>query len=435
MATQIEFTVPADKSISHRALIFSALAEGKTYIKNFLFAQDCLSTASILKELGVAINLKENSSAVEIEGRGKSSLSAPNKILDAGNSGTTIRIMMGVLAGQRFDSTITGDQSLQKRPMKRVIDPLSTMGAKIDGRKGKKNGKIEIFPPVYIQGTKLHPAKILSSIASAQVKSAVLLAGLYANGITTYREPIISRDHTERMFALFGNKIRKRNGWLFVDGRKNLVSPGELFIPADISSAAFFIGLGLILPKTELRIKYVGINPTRSGILDVFRQMGGKIRLINKIKTYEPYADIVVKSSNLKGLRVSSEDIPRLIDEIPILAVVAAFAKGPTYIEAVDELRVKESDRLKAIEYNLSQIGCQIKIINKKKQTDLEINPPNNYKVFRKVKTWRDHRIVMAMAVASARLGDDFAKIEDRDAVNISYPNFWKTMELITKGA
>ncbi len=422
----VRIIVPPDKSMSHRAVILSSIAEGKTEINNFLFAQDCLSTISVVKSLGVRIATFPNKRKVVVWGKGKFSFTPPKDVLFAGNSGTTMRIMTGVLAGQSFESVLDGDQSLRFRPMNRVIKPLEMMGAKIESRNG--------YPPVRILPAELRGAKIESRLASAQVKSAILLAGLHADGRTYYKEPMPSRDHTERMLRLFGVKVRRYNGFLIVDGRTSLRAPSDLFIPGDISSASFFIAYGLLKTGSKLMLEQVGLNPTRIGILRVIKRMRGEIRITKRVDSAEPYGDIVVKSSNLKGVRIKQEEIASLIDELPIIAVMAAFAKGRTYIEGVDELRVKECDRLEAIRYNLTQFGVEVRIIKKKGRTDLEVWGTSRFKKPKSIRTWADHRIAMSFGVMLAVLELDLDVIDNKDCVGISYPEFWDTLQAVSKG-
>ncbi len=425
MATVV-LCVPPDKSISHRSLIFSSLARGSTRVHNFLFAQDCLSTAGILEALGIKMRLDRKKKTVEVEGKGKFSYAPPKGVLFAGNSGTTMRIMTGVLAGQDFESVLDGDESLRRRPMDRVIRPLSSMGARIESRNGRA--------PLRILPARLTGIRWESSLASAQVKSAVLLAGLHAEGKTYYREKITSRDHTERMFRLFGRPLRKYKGFLIVDGSWELESPGEIFVPGDISSASFFLAYGALRPGIELVVRQVGVNPTRMGMVEVLRRMGARVRLVDKVDYAEPYADIVVKSTNLRPVRIRSEELPRLIDEVPIIAVLASFAKGKSVIEGVDELRVKESDRVEAIRRNLVSFGVDVRVVERKGRTDLEIRGGKPLVIPKRIRTWKDHRIAMAFGVMMAVLGGDLDRIDDRDCVDISYPEFWETLSRVSEG-
>ncbi len=425
MATVV-LCVPPDKSISHRSLMFSSLTRGTTKVQNFLFAQDCLSTAGILKALGIRMRLDPKRRRVEVEGRGKFSFTAPKGVLFAGNSGTTMRIMTGVLAGQDFESVLDGDDSLRRRPMQRVIRPLSLMGARIESHNGRA--------PLRILPARLRGIRWDSSLSSAQVKSAVLLAGLHAEGRTYYRERVPSRDHTERMFRLFGRPLRRYKGFLIVDGRWELESPGEIFVPGDISSASFFLAYGVLRPGVELVVRRVGVNPTRMGMVDVLKRMGARVRLVDKVDYAEPYADIVVKSTNLRPVKIRSEEIPRLIDEVPIIAVLASFAKGKSVIEGVDELRVKESDRVEAIRGNLVAFGVDVRVVKRKDRIDLEIWGGRPLVIPKRIRTWKDHRIAMAFGVMTAVLGGDLDRIDDRNCVDISYPEFWETLSRVSQG-
>ncbi len=423
-------SIPGDKSISHRALIFSAIAEGRTKVRNLLIAEDCLSTADVLKKLGVKLSVNKRLKTATVLGKGKYGLQRPEKRLYCGNSGTTMRLMSGVLAGQCFNAALYGDKSLNLRPMARVADPLSKMGAVISGRYLKKGGKKNIFPPLRIKGRELHGTRVQIHVASAQVKSAVLLAGLYAKGITCVKEPYQSRDHTERMLDIFGVKLLKKSGWLCISGLDELKSPGEIYVPGDISSAAFFIALAVITPNSNLILEKVGINPTRAGLVDVLKKMGAKISFKNTVKSGEPYADIVVKSSKLKGVRVKAKDLPLLIDEIPILAVCASFARGKTYIENVAELRVKECDRIKALQYNLRRMGVKVEVVKKDGREDMIIYPTKLKAA--KLRSFSDHRIAMAMAIAGLAC-EGRTIIDDGSCVNISFPEFWTLLKRVIK--
>ncbi len=421
----VSITVPPDKSISHRSAIFSSLAKGETRIKNFLLGQDCLSTLEVLRDLGVDLEVVGNT--VLVRGKGKFSFSPPTKVLYAGNSGTTMRLMAGVLAGQKFASVLDGDSSLRRRPMRRIIEPLSMMGARIKSQNG--------FAPLEILPSKLKGIEFVSPIASAQVKSAVLLAGLHAQGKTYYREVFPSRDHTERMLGLFGVRVERENGFLVVSGDSELTSPGELYVPGDISSASFFVAYGLLAKGMELKIRGVGINPSRTGMLNVVKRMGGRVEVVNEVDCAEPYGDLVIKSSNLVGVRILPEEVPRLIDELPIIAVLSAFAEGKSVFEGVQELRVKECDRVEAIRTNLENFGVKVRVIESGDRLDLEVEGRREFLTPRKVLTWHDHRIAMAFGIMLAVLGMDYESIlDDLDCVGISYPEFWKTLSAVTKG-
>lgn len=408
-----EVNVPGDKSISHRAVMFGALAEGKTEITGFLRGADCLSTISCFKQLGITI--EETPDKIIVHGKGLHGLRAPEKTLDTGNSGTTTRLLSGILAGQNFTSVLDGDASIRKRPMNRVMTPLLQMGASI--RSIRENG----CAPLEITGGSLHGISYLSPVASAQVKSAVLLAGLYAEGETSVTEPALSRNHTELMLKSFGAEIRS-------DGLTATVKPDpvlsgmDILVPGDISSAAYFIAAGCLVPNGEILIRNVGINPTRAGILQVAREMGANITLLNEKKDGEPTADLLVKSSNLHGITIGGDIIPALIDELPVIAVMAAAAEGTTVIKDAAELKVKESDRIAVMTENLSAMGCDIAatedgmIINGGKVLHGAVIDPHF-----------DHRIAMSFAVA-AMIADGETTIKDADCVQISYPGFYQDL-------
>ena len=332
--------IPADKSISHRAVMFSSLAKGKSVIKNFSNGQDPLSTLKLFQKLGVNAQYKDSDLIIDSTGK----LSSPNDVLDCGNSGTTMRLVSGILAGQNFNSVLTGDESLSKRPMKRIIEPLTLMGAKIESNDYKS--------PLKIYGTNLQGIDYTSKIASAQVKSSILLAGLFADGETSVTEPYLSRNHTELMLSFMGANI-KSDG-LKTTVKKSVLEPKTIEIVGDISSAAFFIVAALIVPNSEIIIKNVGLNPTRTGIIDVVKMMGGNIEILDKrTVSNELVGDIKVSYSNLKACKISGDIIPKIIDEIPVIAVLATQADGTTVITGAEDLRNKESDRLSAISNEL----------------------------------------------------------------------------------
>lgn len=412
-------TVPADKSITHRAIMLSSLAEGKSYVKNYLKSDDCLMTMNAFKQMGVTIEQKENS--LIINGAGINGLKNPGKEIYAGNSGTTTRLLSGVLAGQNFLSTITGDDSLSKRPMKRVIEPLSLMGANI---KAKENN----FLPMTISpcGT-LKSIDYTSPVASAQVKSCILFAGLYADGTTTVSEPIKSRDHSEKMFKTFGADIS-------VDGLKVSIKhcdklyAQEVTVPCDISSAAFFIVAGLIVPNSTIKILNVNINKTRDGILTVLKNMGANIVLDN-IRTVsgEDVADIEVKTSKLVSTSFGKEIVPSLIDEIPIIVLGATQSEGQTIISGAKELKVKESNRIHSVASQLNKMGANIQ------ETDdgFIINGPTKLKGT-VVDSFDDHRIAMMLSVAGL-IADGQTEILKSDCVKISFENFYEVLKSISK--
>lgn len=411
-----KLTVPGDKSISHRALLFAAIAEGKTMIHNLSSSADVLSTLNCIRQLGIVADKKNGD--IEIEGRGKFGFSASKNDLDCGNSGTTIRLLSGILAAQPFASTLTGDASLSKRPMRRVIEPLSQMGASI-------SCQIEGFPPLVIQGRQLKSIAYQMPIASAQVKSCILLAGLYAIGTTTVVEPYLSRDHTERMLRDFGLNVKTDSSSVSIEGPATLTGC-DVFVPGDISSAAFFMAAALMVPNSELTIQNVCLNPTRTGLLDVLQAMGANI-VIHQYETIssEPIGEIIVRSSQLYGATILPDAIPKLIDEIPILAVLATQAKGKTIVTGARELRVKESDRLKSIVTNLAAMGIEIEEL----EDGFVIEGPQKLAGAR-LDSFDDHRIAMAFSIAGLiSLGDTY--IQNVDCVRISMPNFYEALATI----
>jgi 3-phosphoshikimate 1-carboxyvinyltransferase len=344
--------IPGDKSISHRSVMFGSIAQGVTRVTNFLPGDDCLSTISCFRKLGVVI--EDNEDGLTIYGNGIDGLKEPNELLDVGNSGTTIRLLLGILAGRPFFSSLIGDQSIGKRPMTRVTEPLRTMGSKIDGR---KNGE---FTPLSIRGGHLNPIHYNMPVASAQVKSALILAGLQAEGETTIIEKAESRDHTERMIRKFGGEVEKDNRKITVKGGQKLIA-SDILVPGDISSAAFFLVAGAIIPDSEIHLKNVGLNPTRTGIIEIMTQMGAILEIHNNDEnSFEPAGDITIKSSRLRGTVVEGDVIPRLIDEIPIIALLATQAEGTTIIKDASELKVKETNRIDTVVQELTKLGASI---------------------------------------------------------------------------
>ncbi len=414
-----EMKVPGDKSISHRSLMFGAIANGETVIKGLLKGEDNMSTLKAFRAMGIGIT--EDEDTVVVEGKGLHGLSEPGDVLDAGNSGTTMRLMSGLLAGQSFYSVITGDQYLRLRPMKRVIEPLTQMGARIYGRDGGR------LAPLSIVGTQLKGIAYNSPVASAQVKSSIILAGLYADGLTSVTEPVLSRDHTERMLGYFGVSLDRKGTTVSIEGGQEL-SAGEIIVPGDISSAAFFIVAALIIKGSELKIKDVGMNPTRTGIVDVLKAMGGDIRLEDERELAgEPVADILVKSSHLKGVEIGGDVIPRLIDEVPVLAVAATMAEGKTTITGARELRVKESDRIKTVSTELRKFGVEIEELD-----DGMIIEGREALSGCDVNSYGDHRIAMAMAVAGL-VADGETIIDGSEAIDVSFPGFFETLKGIAR--
>lgn len=413
-----ELAVPGDKSISHRAVMLGALAKGTTSVTNFLKGADCLSTISCFEKMGIEI--EQLPSEILIHGKGLHGLNAPETILDAGNSGTTTRLLSGILAGQAFCTTLTGDASIQKRPMTRIITPLSQMGGKIESL--SDNG----CAPLKITGHPLKPIHYLSPVSSAQVKSCVLLAGMYADGITKVTEPYLSRNHSELMLRSFGADVISEGTTAAITG--NPVLEGQkVIVPGDISSAAYFIAAGLLIPGSEILIKDVGINPTRDGILKVCADMGADIQLLNK-REYgkEPVADILVKHSELKATVIEGALIPTLIDELPMLAVMAAFAQGTTVIRDAQELKVKESNRLDIIVQHLSAMGADI--IPTEDGMEIHGGKPLKGAV---LDSYMDHRIAMSFAVAGMA-ADGETEILNASCVDISYPEFYRDMTAIS---
>lgn len=413
-----ELAVPGDKSISHRAVMLGALAKGTTSVTNFLKGADCLSTISCFEKMGIEI--EQLPSEILIHGKGLHGLNAPETILDAGNSGTTTRLLSGILAGQAFCTTLTGDASIQKRPMTRIITPLSQMGGKIESL--SDNG----CAPLKITGHPLKPIHYLSPVSSAQVKSCVLLAGMYADGITRVTEPYLSRNHSELMLRSFGADVISEGTTAAITG--NPVLEGQnVIVPGDISSAAYFIAAGLLIPGSEILIKDVGINPTRDGILKVCADMGADIQLLNK-REYgkEPVADILVKHSELKATVIEGALIPTLIDELPMLAVMAAFAQGTTVIRDAQELKVKESNRLDIIVQHLSAMGADI--IPTEGGMEIHGGKPLKGAV---LDSYMDHRIAMSFAVAGMA-ADGETEILNASCVDISYPEFYRDMAAIS---
>ncbi|MGN8885861.1 3-phosphoshikimate 1-carboxyvinyltransferase [Blautia sp. HCP28S3_G10] len=411
-------TVPGDKSISHRAVMFGALANGTTKISHFLEGADCLSTISCFRKMG--IDIERNKDEILVHGKGLHGLCTPSGILDVGNSGTTTRLISGILAGQKFSSELDGDDSIRTRPMKRIMTPLNRMGADIASI--RDNG----CAPLRINGKNLHGIHYDSPVASAQVKSCVLLAGLYADGITSVTEPFLSRNHTEIMLNYFGAEVHSEGTTASVkpepvlDGR-------EVKVPGDISSAAYFIAAGLLTPDSEILLRNVGINPTRAGLLKICMDMGADITLLNQSTEGEPTADLLIRTSSLKGTIVEGEIIPALIDEIPMIAVMAAFAEGTTVIRDAQELKVKESDRIAVMVENLRRMGADIE------GTDdgmiIHGGKPLHGAV---IDSHLDHRVAMSFAVAGT-VCDGTVDINGGDCVKISYPDFYNDLYSLSK--
>ncbi|MBU8712172.1 MULTISPECIES: 3-phosphoshikimate 1-carboxyvinyltransferase [Brevibacillus] len=411
--------VPGDKSISHRAVMFGALAEGVTTIEGFLPGADCLSTISCFRRMGIEI--EQQGDKVTVQGKGWYGLQEPMQHLDVGNSGTTIRLMSGILATQPFHTVMEGDESIAKRPMRRVIGPLRQMGAKIDGR---KDGE---FTPLSIRGGKLQSMAYQSPVASAQVKSAILLAGLQAEGVTSVTEPHLSRDHTERMMQAFGVSVVRDGLTVSVEGGQKLTGRA-ISVPGDISSAAFLIAAVMVVPGSSLLIENVGINPSRTGIIDVVKAMGGSLELQNeRIVNEEPVADLLVTHSQLHGIEISGDIIPRLIDEIPVIAVMATQAIGQTVIRDAEELKVKETDRIATVVSQLSKFGGRVTPTD-----DGMIIEGQTALTGAVIDSMGDHRIGMAMAIAGlAATGE--TGIENEEAIDVSFPGFEELLKNISQ--
>ena len=412
-----EISVPGDKSISHRSIMIGSLSSGNTEVRNFLMGEDCLSSMDCFKKMGVDISIDNN--IVKIKGVGLHGLNKPESELYAGNSGTTVRLISGILSAQNFSCVLDGDSSIRKRPMRRIIDPLTLMGADIKSQ--LDNG----CTPLNIIGMPLKGIDYSSPIASAQVKSSILLAGLYAEGSTSVTEPVLSRNHTELMLKACGANISTSGSISTISKTERLDSIG-ITVPGDISSAAFFIAAALIVPNSEVLVKNVGINPTRDGMIDIVKSMGGKIEILNRhLEGFEETADLLVSSSSLKGITIEGDIIPRIIDEIPIIAIMAAFAEGETIIKDAEDLKNKESNRIDFVTKNLLNMGANI-------------IPTDDGMIIRGGKplsgclidTCNDHRIAMSFAIAGL-IADGITKIPEDECINISYPGFKDNLNLL----
>ncbi len=413
-----EVTIPGDKSISHRSVMFGSIAKGDTEITNFLQGADCLSTISCFRAMGIEI--ENDGNRVLVHGKGLHGLSKPENVLDCGNSGTTTRLISGILSAQNFDVTLTGDASIQKRPMKRIMDPLSLMGADIRSIHG--NG----CAPLAISGRPLHGIHYQSPVASAQVKSAILLAGLYADGETRVTEPYVSRNHSELMLSHFGADVHTEDTTAVIRPVKELYGQ-KIEVPGDISSAAFFLSAGLLIPNSEILIKNVGTNPTRDGILRVCKDMGADITLLNEKTSGEPTADLLVRSSSLHGTVIGGAVIPTLIDELPMIAGMACFAEGETIIKDASELKVKESNRIAVMVENLSAMGADVE------ETEdgmiIRGGKPLHGAV---IDSHLDHRIAMTFAILGC-MAEGETEILGAECVNISYPGFYDDLKRLSK--
>jgi 3-phosphoshikimate 1-carboxyvinyltransferase len=410
-----EITVPGDKSISHRSIMFGSIANGITRVTGFLRGEDALATLTAFRAMGVEI--EDDGSNLTIHGKGLYGLSEPADVLDCGNSGTSMRLLSGLLAGQRFFSVLTGDQYLRNRPMKRVVGPIAKMGGKILGRAGGEKA------PLAILGSPLTAIEYDSPVSSAQVKSAIMLAGLYAEGKTTVREPHLSRDHSERMLRHFGAQVDTFPGGVGLSGGIELTAR-EIAVPSDISSAAFFMVAALIVPNSELLIRGVGMNPTRTGIIDVLKAMGGHLELLNeREESGEPVADLLVKSSSLKGIEIGGDVVPRAIDEFPIICVAASVAEGTTVVRGAEELRVKETDRIAAMAANLRKAGVEV------------VETPDGMEIVGvgclkgcTAESFGDHRIAMSMLVAGLAASGE-TTVSDVDCIATSFPGFFDLLQ------
>ncbi|WP_339262219.1 3-phosphoshikimate 1-carboxyvinyltransferase [Lysinibacillus sp. FSL K6-3209] len=416
---QGHLTIPGDKSVSHRSVMFGAIATGKTTVDGFLLGEDCLSTIDCFRKLGVKIDV--DGTNVTIESAGMEAWQEPSEVLYTGNSGTTTRLMLGILAGSNVHSVMTGDASIGKRPMRRVIDPLRQMGAHITGR---ADGQ---YTPLAIQGTTLQAIDYQMPVASAQVKSAILLAGLRAQGTTVVRETEISRDHTERMLRQFGAQITVEEGVISFEGGQKLLGT-HVSVPGDISSAAFFLVAGAICQNSKVVLENVGINPTRDGVIEVLRNMGASMTVVpNEDDQSEPTATITIETSTLKGTIIEGDIIPRLIDEIPILALLATQAHGTTIIKDAEELKVKETDRITAVVDELQKLGARIEAT----EDGMVIEGPTPLQGA-SLKTYGDHRIGMMGAVA-ALITNGAVTLDDAECIAVSYPSFFEHVEAVKK--
>lgn len=420
-------TLPGDKSVTHRAIILASLAEGASIVSGYSRGEDCLNTMRAFQAMGVPI--EEQPGRLLVHGKGLWGLSEPNAPIDCGNSGTGIRLLAGVLAGQDFFTVLTGDDSIRRRPMGRVVRPLREMGASIAGRRGGE------LAPLALTGKKLTGIAYRSPVASAQVKSSVLLAGLYAEGTTTVTEPRVSRDHTERIFRYFGIPCDVDGTSVSIYGRPALGWPGKAVnVPGDFSAAAFFLVAGTIVQSGTVMLANVGVNPTRIGLLAILTRMGAHIEVVNRREEAgEPIADLVAHPARLRGTTVTAEEIPSTIDEFPILCVAAAVAEGPTYIAGAEELRVKESDRIATMAAELRKMGVRVD-----EQPDgMVIHGLGGAAQLKgaSCRSYGDHRVAMSMTIAGLA-ADSATTIEDVDCVKTSFPGFYsKLSELLTPSA
>jgi len=429
-----EILLLGDKSIAHRSIIIAALACGKTKIQNFPTNEDCLASLESFKKLGIKIIRNSSSNTVNVFGKGLFGLKKPKGQICVGDSGTTLRLLLGVLAGQNFKVTLTCGRSLSQRPMLRVNAPLRLMGAEISSKLKAQNSKLEEYAPITIKGGSLEPITYRMPVASAQVKSAILLAGLYAKGVTRIIEPFRTRDHTERMLKLFGAELKLNQNTIVIKGVHKLISPGKIFIPGDLSSASFFIVAGTIVAHSKILIRKVSLNPSRMGIIRVLERMGADIKLkaqSSKLKNREPLGDLLVKSSSLKGTTVKRKEIPSLIDELPVLMVAASLARGKTIFEGVDELRVKETDRIRSMSGNLRKMGADIKDMTVAGSANIVIQGVKQLKGA-KVESFGDHRSAMSVAIAGLRAAGQ-TRIDDVSCIKKSFPDFFIQLKSLIK--
>lgn len=412
-----EIAVPGDKSISHRSIMLGSISRGETTVRGFLRGEDNIATLNAFRAMGVAID--DDGETLRIAGKGLRGLSEPTDVIDCGNSGTSMRLLTGLLAPQRFYSVLSGDQYLRRRPMRRVLEPLARMGACLYGREGGEKA------PLAIVGRDLAGISYASPVASAQVKSALMLAGLYADGETRISEPHLSRDHSERMFRHFGADIETGPGGVVVRSGRELEGR-DIVVPGDISSAAFFMVAALIVPGSELLIRGVGVNPTRTGIIDILAAMGGSIELLDQREVSgEPVADILVRSSRLKGIEIAGEVVTRAIDEFPVICVAAANAEGRTVVREARELRVKETDRIAAMATNLRAVGVSVT----ETEDGMDIHGVEQIAAGA-VDSFGDHRIAMSMLVAGLSAAGEIA-VSDTECVATSFPTFFSILETV----
>ncbi len=412
-----DISLPGDKSISHRAVMLGALARGRTTVTRLLDCDDCDYTIRAFRNMGIVIDKKKNLTI--IEGKGLKGLAKPAKAIFVGNSGTTMRLLAGVLAGQDFETTLTGDESLSSRPMRRIVEPLSLMGVDIKAKDGE-------YPPLMIKGGDVRPIDYKMPVPSAQVKSAILFAALFANGVTRIEEQFKSRDHTERMLEYFGSKLKVDGLSISIEGNKELKGR-DVEIPGDVSSASFFIIGAAILKGSKIRINKVGINPTRAGFLNLLSKMGVKIKILNKENLFEPVGDIEVRHSETNGIIINEDMIPAIIDELPIIFVLASLSRGRTVIKSAGELKFKETDRITSMKENLRRMGAKFETIG----DEIIIEGVEKLKSA-DLKSFGDHRTCMAMIMAALSAEGD-SVIDDIKCINKSFPEFFEVLKRIAK--